>query len=83
MNIEYIYNSVKDFVENRYGTRRWCYTDYFLDENGRNYFTEQIEADEEILPDWDDDDIIEHICNSISANMFTYEYAKQQDMLLY
>lgn len=79
MNIEHIYNSVKNFVEKKYGTRRWCYTDYFLDENGRNYFIEQIETDNEILPDWDDDDIVEYICNSISANMFMY-YA-QQEML--
>lgn len=33
------------------------------------YFIEQIETDKEILPNWDDEEIIEHICNNISDSM--------------
>ena len=67
------------FVKENFGTTRWCYMDFFLDENGKNYFVEQIETDKDIQSDWDDDDIIEHICESFSSNMGTYEL--QQAML--
>lgn len=79
MNIEYIYNKVENIIKEKYGTKRWCYTDFFLDENGKKYFIEQIETDNEILPDWDDEEIIEHICNGISSSMFLYDM--QQEML--
>ena len=73
MNIDYIYKKVEAFVKENFGTTRWCYTDFFLDENGKNYFVEQIETDKDIQSDLDDDGIIEHICESLSSNMGTYE----------
>lgn len=79
MNIEHIYNSVEKFIKKSFGTKRWCYTDFFLDENGKKYFIEQIRTDNEILPDWDDEDIIEHICDNLSSNMFMYD--AQQEMI--
>ena len=79
MNIDYIYKNVESFVRENYGTKRWCYTDFFLDEPGKNYFIEQIETDRDIKPDWDDDDIVEHICDSLRSNMGMYEI--QQAML--
>lgn len=79
MNIEYIYNKVKEYVKGRYGTKRWCYTDFFLDDLGKTYFIEQVETDSGIKPDWDDDEIVEHICDSISSSMADYEC--QQIML--
>ena len=40
---------------------------------------EELEADNEILPDMDDEEIIEHICNSLNSNMTIYTF--QQTML--
>ena len=79
MNIDYIYKKVESFIKENFGTKRWCYTDYFLDEKGKNYFIEQIETDKDIMSDWSDDEVAEHICNSLSSNMGTYEF--QQAML--
>lgn len=79
MNIDYIYKEVEAFVKENYGTKRWCYTDFFLNENGKNYFVEQIETDKDIMADWDDDEIIEHICDSLRNSMGMYDI--QQAML--
>lgn len=79
MNIDYIYKEVEAFVKENYGTKRWCYTDFFLNENGKNYFVEQIETDKDIMADWDDDEIIEHICDSLRSSMGIYDI--QQAML--
>lgn len=80
MNIDYIYKEVEAFVKENYGTKRWCYTDFFLNENGKNYFVEQIETDKDIMTDWDDDEIIEHICDSLRSSMGIYDI--QQAMLI-
>lgn len=80
MNIDYIYKKVEAFVKENYGTKRWCYTDFFLSENGKNYFVEQIETDKDIMTDWDDDEIIEHICDSLRSSMGIYDI--QQAMLI-
>lgn len=79
MDIEHIYREVESYIKERYDTKKWCYTDFFLDEKGFNYFKEQLETDPNITPDMDDDEIVEHICQSLShsetINMF------QQSML--
>lgn len=80
MNIDYIYKEVEAFVKENYGTKRWCYTDFFLNENGKNYFVEQIETDKDIMTDCDDDEIIEHICDSLRSSMGIYDI--QQAMLI-
>lgn len=79
MHLTYIYNCVKQYIKERYGTKVWCYTDFFMNEQGLEYFKEQLETDNEILPDMDDDEIIEHICNSLSSSMTIYTF--QQTML--
>lgn len=79
MNLIYIYESVKQYIKERYGTKVWCYTDFFMNEQGLEYFKEQLETDNEILPGMDDDEIIEHICNSLNSNMTIYTF--QQTML--
>lgn len=79
MDINYIYYRVETFVKEHYGTKRWCYTDYFIDDKGKNYFIEQLETDKDIMPDWDDEEIIEHICDSLKNSMGVYEI--QQAML--
>lgn len=79
MNVEKIYNDVKDYIKNNYGTKRWCYTDFFMDNQGFEYFKEQIETDKEITNDMDDEEITQHICNSLSSSMTIYTF--QQTML--
>ena len=74
MDIENIYKQVEEYIRERYGTRKWCYTDFFVDEKGFAYFQEQIESDKDITDDMDDDEIAEHICQCLceseTINMF-------------
>jgi hypothetical protein len=48
MDIKFIYDKVKMWVEEFYGKSRWCYTDYFLDDDGYRCFAEQIKTDKDI-----------------------------------
>lgn len=68
MNIDYVYNEVKEYVKEHLGTSVWCYTDFFLDEKGFSYFKEEVEIDSCITKEMDDDDIVEYICQSLSQN---------------
>ena len=79
MNVEKIYNNVKSQIKNRYGTRNWCYTDFFSDTDVFEYFKEQIQNDKDITNDMDDDEIAEHIYDSLCSSMTIYDF--QQIML--
>jgi hypothetical protein len=78
MDIKFIYDKVKMWVEEFYGKSRWCYTDYFLDDDGYRYFAEQIKTDKDITTDMNNDDIVEHIEEALGKSMTMYEF--QQSM---
>lgn len=74
MNIPCIYEEVKKWVAEYYGTKQWCYTDYFLDQTGYEYFRDQVETDRDITPDMTDAEIIEHIEEMLGKNMTMYDF---------
>ena len=81
MDIWNIYRQVETYVREKYGLNKWCYTDFFLDNKGFSYFKEEVERDTEITPDMDDEEIIEHICQSISESETMHMF--QQSMKFY
>lgn len=79
MDIKKIYSEVKKWVETYYGKEGWYYSDFFLDEKGFEYFKEEIKLDREITKDMTDDEIIDHIEESLGKNITMSMW--QQEML--
>ena len=74
MDYRHVYEEVKKWVVEFYGTSRWCYTDYFLDDNGYDLFVDQLKIDKSITTDMSDEDIIDHIEEELGKNMTMYEF---------
>ena len=78
-DISHIYEEVKGWVARYYGTSQWCYTDYFCDEAGFEYFADSLATDQEISAEMSDDEVIDYIEGKLGKNMTMYEF--QQSML--
>ena len=73
-----IYSKVKEWVETYYGKKGWFYTDYFIDEDGFEYFKEQLESDPSVTEDMSNDDVAdvieEQLGKNITMSIYQQEY---------
>ena len=77
--LQCIYKAVKGWVAENFGKSTWSYTDFFLDEQGYNYFLDQIAGDKEIHEGMDMYEVIDIIEQALGQNMTLYYF--QQEML--
>lgn len=69
MNKENVYQLVKEEMR-QHGTQKWCYTDYFADEQGKAYFFSELDGDKNIDPNWTDEEVSEYIACKLMENDF-------------
>ena len=81
-DLQYIYETIKTWVANNFGKSTWSYTDFFLDEEGYDYFLEQICNDKEIQDGMDKDEVIDIIQEALGRNMTPY-YFQQESLAPY
>ena len=68
--IRSIYDEVKDWVRQNYGTSGWYWEDWFADKGGYEYFKWQMERDNEIKDGMTKDEVVEVIEQCLGQNIF-------------
>lgn len=67
----YIYDSVRTFVRNAYGTLSWSYLIYFTTDKGRDFFFDKFDHDTNLTEYMGKDDIVTYINGIIRDNTDT------------